>query len=181
MADGRDALLADARRALMLARRSAIADFANSANLAPPDFTLLDIECLGRRPICARQPGRTPQAAGAGRGPRHLEPAAIDLVRFVRIDKDVAVAIFGSRAADRDLLMPAMLAAYGVRLHGENQVLMYAGVLPPHALGVGIGARKRPDAVLRAFKTSSLPSAVSCSFAIESPVRQLIAIKPTTY
>src|SRR5262245_45826324 len=43
--------------------------------------------------------------------------------------------------------MPAVLPAHGIGLHGEGEVLVNAGVLPPDTLGVGIGALERPYAV----------------------------------
>src|SRR5579875_357785 len=101
---------------------------------------------FARWPIDAGQPQRPAQAAGTRRGPGHRDPTAIDFVRLVGIDKNVAVAIVRSGARDRYLLMPAMLAADRIRLHRESEILVHAGVVPPDPLGVGVGARERLDA-----------------------------------
>src|SRR5256885_319567 len=93
------------------------------------------------------QPEGTAQIAGPGRRARLGQPLAVDLERAVRVHEDVAVTLAGRRPGDGHLLMPAVLAADGVRLDGERQVLMNAGILPPHALGVGILAGPRAHAV----------------------------------
>src|SRR5262249_43682993 len=43
--------------------------------------------------------------------------------------------------------MPAMLAAYRIGLHRENQVLMHAGILPPYTARIGVATGKRPHSV----------------------------------
>src|SRR5579884_1516709 len=54
------------------------------------------IERLGRRAIRARHPEGAAQAVGAGRGPGHGQPLAVDLVGLVGVDEDVAVTILAS-------------------------------------------------------------------------------------
>src|SRR5947199_435171 len=97
--------------------------------------------------VGAREPEGPAQVPGARRGPGQGEPAAVDLVGAVRVDHHVAVAIVRTRSLGADLLVPAVLAAHGVWLDWEREVLVDAGVLPVDPLGVGVLAREGPDAV----------------------------------
>src|SRR6185295_18896122 len=85
-----------------------------------------------------RQPQRAPQIARARRRAGLGQPLAIDLERAVGVHEDVAVAVVAARLRHGDLLVPAVLAADGVGLHREREVLVHAAVLPPHALGVRV-------------------------------------------
>src|ERR1700756_5028296 len=68
-------------------------------------------------------------------------------MRLADIDKDIAVAVLCTRALDADLLVPAMGTAYWVGLDRKDQVLMNAGVFPPDAFRIRIGAREAPHAM----------------------------------
>src|SRR2546422_4161012 len=94
-----------------------------------------------------RQPQGPPEPAGARRGTREGQPLPVHLVRPIGVDEHVAVAITGRRPAHAHLLMPAVLTAHGVRMHGKGQVLVDAGILPPHAGRVGIRALEGPDSM----------------------------------
>src|SRR5438552_9874997 len=94
-----------------------------------------------------RQPQGPPEPAGAGRGTRQGQPLAVHLVRAIGVDEHVAVAIAGRRPAHAHLLMPAVLTAHGIRMHGKGTVLVGPGTLPPHAGGVRIRALEGPDSV----------------------------------
>lgn len=102
----------------------------------------LESECLGARPVNPDQPGWAPQIVGSGSGPRPLHPSAILFMRFVRINEDISIAVLLSRAGDGNFLVPAMLTADGIGLHGKNQILMHARVFPGDAGRISITARK---------------------------------------
>src|SRR5881392_1194683 len=72
---------------------------------------------------------------------------AVNLEGLIGVHNDVAVAIVGSRLGDRDLLVPAVLAAQGIGLDRERQVLVDARLRPPDPRRVGVVARERPDAL----------------------------------
>src|SRR5438093_1004430 len=93
------------------------------------------------------QPERATEVARSRRGPREPEPLAVDLEGPVGVDDDVPVAIVRARLRDRHLLVPTVLAAHGIGLHREGQVLVDARVLPPDPRGVGIVARERSHAL----------------------------------
>jgi hypothetical protein len=62
-----------------------------------------------------------------------LQPAAVFFVGFISVYEDVAIAVFGSRFAHRDFLVPAVLSADRIGLDGKRQVLVYAGIFPVNA------------------------------------------------
>src|SRR3989454_1097370 len=82
-----------------------------------------------------------------GRGGGEPEPLAVDLEGPIGVHDDVAVAIVGARPRDGHLLVPAVLAAHGIGLDREGQVLMDARVLPPDPGGVGVVAHERSHAL----------------------------------
>ena len=71
-------------------------------------------------------------------------------MRFVGVDEDVAVLVVGAGLGDADFLVPAVLTADPIWLHGERKVLMDATVLPKNALRIRIVAPKWLDAMKRA-------------------------------
>src|SRR5439155_305378 len=85
--------------------------------------------------------------ARAGRGAREPAPLAVDLEGPIGVHDDVAVAIVGARPRDGHLLVPAVLAAHGIGLDREGQVLVDARVLPPDPGGVGVVAHERSHAL----------------------------------
>src|SRR5262249_12039728 len=85
--------------------------------------------------VGAREAEGSPQGAGAGRRPRQGEPAAVDLVGPGRVDHHVTVAVVGAGPLDADLLVPAVLAADGIGLDGEREVLVDSRILPEDPLG----------------------------------------------
>ena len=91
------------------------------------------VKSFGRGPIDANHPQWSPKIVGAGRGAGHLQPAAILFVSPIGVDENVAIAILGGSFAHRNFLMPAMLPANRIRLNGEGQVLMHAGIFPMNA------------------------------------------------
>ena len=66
---------------------------------------------------------------------------------FVGINENITVPVFGAWFGHANLLMPAMLAADKVGLHGKGQILMHSGILPENSLGVRIIAFERLDPV----------------------------------
>src|SRR5262249_3992045 len=75
----------------------------------------------GVRLVSAGQPEGPAESPGTRGGPRHVEPAPVHLVRLVRVDQDVAVAVVHPGPLDPHLLLPAVLAAERVRVGGEGQ------------------------------------------------------------
>ena len=106
---------------------------------------------LVRGPHGAREPERTTQAIGTRRGARLLEPLRVDLKGFVRIHKDVAVAVFRSSTLHTHLLMPAVHATHRIWMHREGEVLVHASVFPPYPVGIRVD-------VVAGLNTLHLPS-----------------------
>src|SRR5713226_1154497 len=122
-----------------------------------PSFVLDQVISLGCRFIRAREPERATEIARPRRGPRHFQPALVDLARFVRVDKNIAVTIFGADVFHCDFLVPAMLAAHRIGLDREGKILMDARVFPENPLGIGVAALERLNAVYLAHHPFSLP------------------------
>src|SRR5580692_3033694 len=80
--------------------------------------------------IDSNHPQGTAQLAGAGRGASHFQPAPIFFVGLIGIHKNIPVTILSASLRHRDFLMPTMLTANWIGLHGEGQVLMHARILP---------------------------------------------------
>src|SRR5437899_5435780 len=93
------------------------------------------------------EPERAAEVAWPRCRAREREPLAVNLEGLIGVHDDVAVAIVGSRLGDRDLLVPAVLAAQGIGLDRERQVLVDARLRPPDPRRVGVVARERPDAL----------------------------------
>ena len=88
----------------------------------------------------ARNPERTAQVVRARGRTRQSFPSLIDGERQISVYEDVAVAIFASSLFYANHLMPAVHAADRIGMHRKSDVLMNAGVAPPHAFGLGIRA-----------------------------------------
>src|SRR5262249_61771635 len=80
------------------------------------------VEPVARRVrlVSAGQPEGPAESPGTRGGPRHVEPAPIHLVRLVRVDQDVAVAVVHAGPLDPHLLVPAVLAADPGALDAER-------------------------------------------------------------
>src|SRR5260221_985029 len=125
--------------------------FSISPLLAPQ---LKRLRCWPVRP---EHPQRAPQTIGTiCLWARQRQPTPVDLVRFMRIDVHVAIAVFGVSCFYRHFLVPAMHAADGVRVYGEGQVLMHAALAPEDARRVGIGTLEG----LYALQVAQTPGAV---------------------
>ena len=94
-------------------------------------FQIISLRC---GLIRSRQPQRATQIVRAGRGAGFAEPTFVDFVGFIGVDEDIAVFVVGAGFSDTNLLMPAVLAAYVVGLHGKSQILMHPAVFPENSL-----------------------------------------------
>src|SRR5262249_25772253 len=79
------------------------------------------------------EPEGPAEAVGPGSRSGQGEAAAVDLVRFLGIHEDIAVAIARQGRGERYLLVPAVHTADGIGLDGEGEVLGYASLPPPDA------------------------------------------------
>src|SRR5262245_61358934 len=111
--------------------RAAAATARRTTAAPDPDHTTRALKTSALDPVdgcvrleCARQPQGPAESARARGRPRQAEPPPVGLVGLARVDEHVAVAIIGARALHADLLVPAVLAAHGVRLNRERQVLV---------------------------------------------------------
>ena len=66
---------------------------------------------------------------------------------FVGVDEDIAVLVVGAWFGNAHLLVPTVLAADVIGLHGKREVLVHAAVFPKNSLRVRVVALKGFDAV----------------------------------
>ena len=88
------------------------------------------VKRISRWTIGAGEPQRPTESARTGVGARVLDPAANDLVRLIRIDEYVPVAIVRTSLNGDHLLVPAMSTAEWIWLRWKNQILMHPGIPP---------------------------------------------------
>ena len=63
-------------------------------------------------------------------------------MRFIGIDEDIAIVVLLRGAGNGHFLVPAMLSANRIGLHGENQILMHARIFPVNAGRIAVAARE---------------------------------------
>src|SRR5262245_22042482 len=94
----------------------------------------------------SREPFRPAKHPQTSHTARQSFPSLVDIERQIGVHKDVSVTIVLSGTLHTHHLMPAMHAANWVRVHGERDVLMDPGVIPPDACAIGIIALIRLNA-----------------------------------
>ena len=67
----------------------------------------------------------------------HLQPLFVRRAGLIRIDVNITVLV-RLRFGDMYRLMPAVHSRDRVRMDGESDILMYAGIGPPNALTVSV-------------------------------------------
>ena len=103
---------------------------------------------------------------------------------LIRIHKHIAIPVVGTCRFHAYLLVPAVHAAYRVRVDRERHVLMHAGILPPDAVRIRIVALERLHALKLTHKPLSLADilqvhksrrpALAAVFLGESPASEMM-------
>src|SRR5208282_2139345 len=97
------------------------------------------VKCRFFRTHHPRYPKRTTQSTGPGSWTRKCLPPLINGKRKIRIDKDIAIVVAHPRPLYAHHLVPAVHTSDGIGMHWKSQVLMDAGIAPPHPLRVWVG------------------------------------------